>query len=193
MKKFLLAILLCAGAAQADTLHGLGFSYDFTSVTSKEQSSYAFHSPALTWTMSGAEPAGWTAMASLLIPVQGRQDGEVVATSRYYRRFWGADGLLGRAYRINLGEGFDVEGGLGVHLNYVSLIGKEGYRDWNSFSGGLGVITTARWQLGQQFLGRPLSLGGFLNLSSDFFDLLHGGDLSWALNFSAGAQLALAF
>jgi hypothetical protein len=188
-----LLLLYASGvaSARAETLQGLGFSYDFTSVTSKAPSSYAFHSPAFTWTMSSAEPTGWSSMTSLLIPVQGRQDGVVLATSRFYRRSWGLDALVGRGFRSALSPRLDLEGGLGVHVNLLFLTAIDGYRDFSSLTAGLGASALLRYRTEQQFFGRPLFASAFTNLSGDFLDLLHGGDLRWGVNVAFGLQLAV--
>lgn len=191
-----LLVLLCAlgsATARGETLHGFGFTYDFTSLTSKAPSSYAFHSPAFTWAMSGAEPTGWSSMSSLLIPVQGRQDGAVLASTRFYRRFWGVDTLVGRAYRGALSPRLDLEGSLGVHLNLLFLTAISGYRDFSSLTAGLGCSALLRYRTGREFFHKPLFASAFANLSGDFLDLLHGGDLRWGTNVALGVQLAVGF
>ena len=185
-------LLTVLAPARAETLHGLGFTYDFASITSKVPSSYSFHAPAFTWTMSGAEPSGWAAQVSLLIPAQARQDGAIYAATRFYKRFWGLDALVGRAWRFPLTERLELEGGGGAHLNTLALTAIDGYRDWTSLTAGLGGSGLVRYRTTGAFFARPLSVSAFSSLSVDFLDLLRGGDLRWGVHFAAGVQLAVA-
>lgn len=193
-RHLLLALLLVAPAAQAQQrLHGLGLGYEFSSVTSKAPSNYVFHSPSIVWSTSPGPDAWLAADVAFLLPLQGRQDGAVYATASWYRRFWGLDALVGRAFRGALRPDLDLECTLGAHLNWLALTAKDGYRDWTSLTGGLGAGGRVRWHLGREPGGYPISVSAFSSTAFDFVDLLRGGDLRWALHLSAGAQVALTF
>lgn len=168
---------------------GLAPGLHSTTFWSQSHHQYTFHSFSVGVLASWGQ-RGPFVHASWLLPLQGREDGNVYAIGRYYRMHYGGDFLAGWQWRWQQGP-LEAEAGGGPHATFLALKGVEGYRDFSASPLGLGGQGTLRWRTGRG-LGRwPVTLAVYGSAAMDFYDPFHGNDLRHGFTFRAGLLVGL--
>lgn len=171
--------------------HGLGVGYQFGHVSAESGDSYNLQSLPLSYL--GRYGDDWAAMTrlSLLIPLQASDGEQSFLPQSEYDRTRAFDIILGPNYRFTqIGE-WTLEAGFGPHFNYTRFQSTE-YVEWTNAALGLAGSWGARRKWGTGFSGGMPEVGVQLDVSYDFIDLAHGGDLGSGLQGQALVSLGWA-
>jgi hypothetical protein len=151
---------------------------------------FVFYSPFIGY--EGRYGADWAASLkfSYLVPVHASDGVSKFAPSRHYDQVRSFDAFVGVDRRFARYQGWSFEGALGPHGHFTRLRSSR-YVEWSSASMGVGMSAAASRPSPPSLKMKWLHFGAQLDLSYDFVDFSHGGDLSGV--FSAALSFSLAF
>lgn len=109
--------------------------------------------------------------ASILLPLQGRQDGNTIYNPDYYKRLIGSDLFVGLAKDYPVIDRFGLIPALGWHLNGLRLRGNAQIYDFYSLTTGFGLKLLTRHQGNQDLLNY-----GYFSISFDYIDFLYANN-----------------
>jgi hypothetical protein len=170
--------------------HALALGAQETSLQSKEGSEYGFRSATIGY-LGSVGSRGAFLHASVVVPLQARQDGATYTTADYYRHRGGGDLLFGFNWRWSMQRGLEAEAGPGLHASFIYLPGKDGYRDFSAAPLGLGAAGVLSWDTGARQLGRAVTVGTYLGAAYDLRDPAHANDLAHGWMLRGGLSVGL--
>ena len=127
---------------------------------------------------------------SVLFPLHATDGVSAFSPPQEYDRVRSFDALVAVNYRFLRLSTWAFDGSLGPHVHFTRLRSSQ-YVEWTSGSMGLGVSAAMRRVLLQPLGAGLLEWGAHFDLSYDFVDFSHGGDLGAVL--SAAVSLSVAF
>jgi hypothetical protein len=186
----LLVMLPAHDAVALEHRHGARIGYQVDRFTADSAGPFVFHSPALSYEgRYGSDWAGALRM-SVLFPIHATDGVSTFSPPKEYDSVRSLDALLAVNHRFLRLSGWAFDGSLGPHVHFTRLRSSD-YVEWTSSSMGLGLSAAVRRLLLQPLGAGLLEWGAHFDLSYDFVDFSHGGDLSGVL--SAAASLSVAF
>ncbi len=168
----------------------LGMGFHSTTFWSNEGNHYTFHSISLGYLQS-ANRSGLFFQVFALLPLQGRQDGNVYPINDYYGTHYGFDVLAGWQWRWNASDVLEAEAGPGLHTELLMLTGREGYRNFSALPFGVGGSGILRWKTSRKAWSWPIDLGVYGSAAFDVYDPLHANDLRRGFTFRGGLLAGL--
>jgi hypothetical protein len=179
-----------AAAVRRGWRQSLALGWHGSTFWSNEGSHYTFHSLSVGYLVSFG-PRGLFLHASGLVPLQARQDGRVVAVSDYYGSRFGGDVMLGWQWRWEPSRAVEIEAGPGVHLFYLSLGARGGFRDFSALPLGVGAVCVVRYRLDAHLRSWPIDVGVYASGSVDGYDPLRADDLRQGYALRTGLLVGL--
>jgi len=162
-----------------------------TTFWSHSDHQYTFHSLGLGYLASWGR-RGLFVHATGLLPLQGREDGQAHAITRFYSAHYGGDLLTGWQWRWRAHRTLEAQAGGGPHATFVVLKGVSGYHDFSASPLGLGGEASLRWRTGRALSRWPLTVALYGSAALDLYDPIHGNDLRHGFTFRAGVAMGIA-
>ncbi len=175
------SVFLVSGRAHAfEHRHSVGIGYQSGHIATDEAGSFHFRSFPLAYLGRFGGPIGAELRIATLFPLRARQEDIAFAPRAEYDRTQQYDALVAANYRFSEILGWELESGLGPHFHYVRFQSTE-YVEWSSAAMGLGISTTGRTPISEEFWGGHGELGVRGDISYDFIDLSRGGHMNGAV------------
>jgi hypothetical protein len=169
--------LVCNESQAFEHRHGVGVGYQSVHISAKETESFHLRSFPLSYAGRYGGTVGAELRVATLFPLRARQ-GELKFSPRAeYEHAQQFDAFLAPNLRFSKVFAWQLDSGLGAHLQYVRFRSTE-YVEWSTGALGLGASAGARTPLSQEFWAGHGELSVLGHLAYDFIDLSRGGHMT---------------